>query len=190
MCAAACTPGRCRAAARAGPPASSARPTPAEGLTSPEQRILDAIAWLEALGIEAPDQVAVAFLAGYRYGGGAYKNPRGALRTKGLVEYPGGGAIRLTPEGRALANQPEAALTPEELHERVMARLPGPERRLLRPLLDAYPRALSNEELAGAAGYAAGAGSYKNPRGRLRSLGLVEYPERGRVRAAPVLFLD
>src|SRR6185503_8837239 len=36
---------------------------PIEGITNPMQRILDAIAWLESIGIENPKQVAVAFLA-------------------------------------------------------------------------------------------------------------------------------
>ncbi len=33
------------------------------------------------------------------------------------------------------------------------------------------------------------AGSFNNPCGRLRSLGLVDYPEPGYVKAEPVLFL-
>jgi hypothetical protein len=161
---------------------------PSEGLTGPEQRILDAIAWLESIGNETPEQPAVAFLAGYTFGGGAFNNPRGALNTKGLVEYVGKG-IRLTDAGRALARVPDAPLSTEELHRRVLERLPGPEQRLLRPCLDAYPESLSNEELAAAAGYTAGAGAFNNPRGRLRSLGLVDYPQPGRVVARDVLFL-
>lgn len=157
-------------------------------LAGPEQRILNAIAWLESIGVSTPEQTAVAFLAGYTYGGGAFNNPRGALRTKGLVEYAGDG-IRLTDAGRQVAEFPEAALTTERLHEAVLARLPGPEQRLLRPLLDAYPDALSNDDLADAAGYTAGAGAFNNPRGRLRSLGLVEYPQPGHVAARSILFL-
>lgn len=159
-------------------------------LTGPEQRILDAIAWFEQIGVTEPEQTAVAFLAGYTYGGGAFNNPRGALRTKGLVEYRAGERIALTDDGRSHARVPDAPLTSDELHRRVLDRLPGPEQRLLRPLLDAYPEALSNEELAERAGYTAGAGAFNNPRGRLRSLGLVEYPQPGRVAARSVLFVE
>lgn len=158
-------------------------------LTGPERRILDAIAWLESIGVDTPEQTAVAFLAGYTYGGGAYNNPRGALRTRGFVEYAGSDRIRLTDQGRRLATYPEAVLTTERLHEAVLTRLPGPEQRLLRPLLDAYPKALTNEDLAHRAGYTAGAGAFNNPRGRLRSLGLVEYPQPGHVAARSILFL-
>jgi hypothetical protein len=161
---------------------------PSGDLTGPEQRILDAIAWMESIGIETPQQVAVAFLAGYTTGGGAWNNPRGRLRTNGHVQYVGDG-IRLTDSGRELARYPDGALTAEELQRRVMERLPGPERKILEVLIAAYPDGLSNDELAGRAGYASGGGAYNNPRGRLRGLGLIDY-QGGQVRALPLLFLE
>lgn len=183
------------------PPSRSPRPSPppvtaprqhtAGGtLTGPEQRILDALAWMESLGIADPEQAAVAFLAGYTIGGGAWNNPRGALRTKGLIAYLTGDRLTLTDAGRGHAVAPASALTAEELQRRVLERLPGPEGRLLRVLLAAYPDAVDNDELARAAGYEPGGGAFNNPRGRLRTLGLVEYPERGKVAARPLLFLD
>jgi hypothetical protein len=176
-------------AATAVTPRVAAAPAPLlAGMSGPEQRILDAIAWLESVGVEEPEQPAVAFLAGYSFGGGAFNNPRGRLNQRGLVEYRPGGAIRLTDAGRALANKVEAPGTNEELHERVMQRLGGPEQRLLRPLIDAYPAPMSNAALAGAAGYTPGAGAFNNPRGRLRGLGLIEYPQPGYVVAKALLF--
>jgi hypothetical protein len=71
-----------------------------------------------------------------------------------------------------------------------MERLPGPERKLLRVLLEAYPTPISNEDLAAKAGYADGGGAFNNPRGRLRSLGLIDYPDKGMVVARPLLFLE
>jgi hypothetical protein len=162
--------------------------SPEDGeLTNPEKRILDAIAWMEAIGIETPEQPAVAFLAGYRFGGGAYNNPRGRLRSKGFVEYVGG-RIRLTDEGRGLVEPPDVSPTTTGLHAAVLARLPSPEQRVLQPLLDCWPEPMSNEELADAASYTPNTGGYNNPRGRLRSLGLVEYPAPGQVRANDLLF--
>lgn len=156
-------------------------------LSGPEQRIVDAIAWQESIGIDEPSQVAVAFLANYTYGAGSFNNARGSLRQKGYVEYLAGDRIRLTDEGREHANAPATAPTNAELHARVLSVIGGPEQRLLRPLLDAWPESISNEDLARAANYAPGAGSYNNPRGRLRTLGLVEYVNGG-VRAADLLF--
>lgn len=156
-------------------------------ITRPEQRILDAMAWFESIGISDPEQPGVAFLAGYRYGGGAYNNPRGALRTKELVEYAGD-RLKLTDAGRSLANPPETSLTNEDLHKKVMARLPGPEQRLLQPLIDVYPDSLTNDQLAEQSGYQVNSGGFNNPRGRLRTLGLIEYVGGGQVRAKDVLF--
>ena len=45
-------------------------------------------------------------------------------------------------------------------------------------------------ELAEAVGMEASGGGFRNPLGRLRTLGLIEYPDRGRVRARDVLFLE
>ncbi len=158
-------------------------------ISNPMQRILDAIAWIEDLGIENPKQVAVAFLAGYTYGGGAFNNPRGALRTIGLVEYMGSDRIRLTEKGTELAQWPASTLTTEDLQEKVLSILPGPEQKILRVLIDAYPNAMTKSECAQASGYAQG-GAFNNPLGRLRSLGLIEYPQPGNVVALPVLFLE
>jgi uncharacterized protein DUF87 len=159
-----------------------------EGITNPMQRILDAIAWLESIGIENPKQVAVAFLANYSYGGGAYNNPRGALRSAGLVEYVGD-SIRLTEEGRQVANFPDVPLTAEELQRHVMSVLPGPHQKILKVLLDRYPSPISKDECASLAGYAPG-GAFNNPMGRLRSMGLVDYPQPGYVVAESLLFLE
>jgi uncharacterized protein len=158
-------------------------------LTGPERKILNAIAWLDSVGVSEPEQTAVAFLAGYTFGGGGFNNPRGALRTKGLVNYLAGERIALTDDGRKFAEFPDEVLTTDELHRKVLSVLPGPEQRILKPLLDAYPNAMSNEDLSAAAGYTNGSGGYNNPRGRLRSLGLVEYRDGG-VAARSILFLD
>lgn len=157
------------------------------GLTGPEQRIIDAIAWSEAIGVPEPEQVAAAFLAGYRYGGGAFNNPRGQLKKKGLVSYHSK-KIRLTDTGKAVANIPNSPATVEELHHRVLSRLSGPESRLLQPLLKTWPKSIQVEELARRADYAYGSGAFNNPKGRLRTLGLINYPEPGYIVASDILF--
>lgn len=172
----------------AGKPVVKQAPVQVEGITNPMQRILDAIAWLESIGIENPKQVAVAFLANYSYGGGAYNNPRGALRSAGLVEYVGD-SIRLTEEGRQVANFPDVPLTAEELQRHVMSVLPNPHQKILKVLLDRYPEAISKDACASLAGYAPG-GAFNNPLGRLRSMGLVDYPQPGYVVAESLLFLE
>lgn len=158
------------------------------GLTGPQQRILNAIAWFESIGITEPEQTAVAFLAGYTVGGGAWNNPRGALRTMGLIKYQGE-RLALTEDGRQYANAPTVPLTNDALHRSVMERLPGPERKLLAVLIQQYPAALPDAELADATGYSVGGGAFANPKGRLRSLGLITYPSAKASKAADLLFL-
>ena len=164
---------------------------PSQGLTGPQQRILDALAWLEGLGIaERASRVQAAFLAGYKPGGGAFNNTLGSLRSAGLIEYPSAGEIVLTEEGRACAREADMPLTTEALQRAVLNRLSGPQRRVLQPVIAAWPDEMSVEELADAAGYEAGGGAFNNTRGSLRSLGLIDYPAPGMVVARPVLFVD
>lgn len=158
-------------------------------LSGPEQRIVDAIAWMNSIGVAEPEQTAIAFLAGYSGAdNGAYKNPRGALNQRGLVRYVPGGRIALTDEGAVISTAPEACATSAELHARILAKLPGPERKILELVLAAHPASVTNAELSVAAGYSGpDNGAFKNPRGRLRTFGLVEY-QGGGVRARDFLF--
>lgn len=159
-----------------------------EGLGGPHRKILNALAWLESIGVSPAPVEAVAFVAGYRPGGGAFNNPKGALRTQSLIDYPSSGALTLTDDGREQAEWPDAPGTLADLHASVMARLTGPEQKILQPLLDAYPEDMDVEELAEAAGYSQGGGAFNNPKGRLRTLGLIDYPRAKRAVAADILF--
>lgn len=166
----------------------SPSPLPSGDLTGPEQRILDALAWFESIGVMMPRQSAVAFLAGYSWKGSAYRNPRSRLNTQGLITLDSS-CITLTEKGRTLARKPETPLTAAALQAEVFRRLPGPEKRILEPLLRAYPDWLTNEETATRAGYSAAGSAYRNPRSRLRSLDLIHVRD-GHVRAAGLLFLE
>jgi len=105
-----------------------------------------------------------------------------------LVEYAGD-SIRLTDEGRKYAHYPEMPLTAETLQDHVMSILPGPHQKILKVLLEKYPTPISKDECAALAGYAPG-GAFNNPLGRLRSMGLVAYPQPGYVVAESLLFLE
>jgi hypothetical protein len=158
------------------------------GVTGPEQKILDAVAWFRGVGIEQPEQAAVALLAGYTVGGSSFRNARGALHTKGLIRLEGEG-ILLTEEGADLAHEQPVPLTTEELHRKVLGCLPGPEQRLLEVILRAYPEAAPQETIAEETGYTVGGSSFRNARGRLRTFGLIEFVG-GALRARPLLFLE
>lgn len=181
----------------------AARPTPpAAGsssngeVTGPQQRVLDALRWWEDVGYPEPSKGQVGFIAGYRVSkkvGGTYGNILGQLRSVDLIAYPAAGTVKLTDDGRAQATDPQIPPTTEGLQTAVYARLDGPEQRVLREIVDVYPQEISKKEAGERAGYTVGekiGGTYGNILGRLRSLGLVEYPEAGYVVAQPILFLD
>jgi hypothetical protein len=160
-------------------------------ITGPEQRILDAIAWANSIGIEHPENPIIAFLSGYTNPKSTgYTNPRGYLVGKGLIAYPSPGRVELTSEGSARANQPSTPASREELHRVILERLTGPQARILQVLLEHEGESVPNEELAQAAGYTNPKSTgYTNPRGNLRSYGLTDYPRPGFVRAKDILFI-
>lgn len=173
-------------AASVAPPVAVVRePAPTGG---PGQRILNALAWWKALGHDRPLNEQVSFIAGYTHGSGGYNNPRGSLKSAGLVDYPEPGRVALTEAGEAQAETPDAPPTGEELRRRVLSKLAGPQQRILSVLIDAYPEAVSNEECAAKACYTHGSGGYNNPRGNLKTLNIIGYPTPGYVRAQDWLF--
>jgi hypothetical protein len=167
-----------------------------EGLSRTEQRVLDSLTWWEALGFSQPSKFQVGFTAGYRVGknvGGTFGNILGSLRSNGLIAYPSAGTVSLTDEGRALAQLPDIEPTPEGLQRAVFERLSATERRVLQGIMEAYPEAISKQEAGQRARYTVGenvGGTFGNILGKLRSLGLIDYPSAGQVVAQPLLFLE
>jgi hypothetical protein len=165
-------------------------------LSGPQQRVLDAIAWLEAVGFPEPSKIQTGFMAGYRVGkrvGGTFGNVLGQLRSLELIDYPSAGAVQLTPAGRAAAEMPAIERTTRGLQDAIFGRLSATEQRVLQVLVDEYPRAVTKQDCGARAGYSVGdrvGGTFGNILGRLRSLGLIDYPSPGSVAAEPVLFID
>lgn len=165
--------------------------TPAEdgSLTGPETKILRALAELQSIGKEQPTKNMVAAWAGYSPVGGAFGNPIGALRSKGLIDYPQAGVVTLTDSGRDAAPACEAP-DQDEIWRRIERTCTGPEQKILRALLDnAGADEISKEDLAAHANYSPIGGAFGNPIGALRTKGLLDYPRQGIVKAADWLFI-
>jgi len=175
-------------AQRAAPKAKEQRGPASDGVTVPQQRVLDAIAWWRAFGIEQPTREQVGFIAGYSPSSGGFANLTGQLRSSGSIDYPAGGRLMLTDVGAALSNIPSVALTRDAFHASVRAKLSAPQVRVLDPALAAYPNPISSAEIADIAGYSASSGGFANLRGSLKTLTLIDYPGPGQVRAADWLF--
>jgi uncharacterized protein len=172
---------------KAAPRATSAQPV--EGISRSQQRILDALAWLESVRIREAAKVQLALLSDQSPTSSGYSNNLGALRTAGLICYPSTGKVALTDSGRAAANAPARSPTTDDLHRALEGRLSSSQWRILRSLIDVYPDPLGKDVLASMADQSPTSSGYSNNLGALRSLGFIDYPAPGSVVALPVLFL-
>lgn len=172
------------------PPSSAAHSAPNGKLQPAKQKILDALAWFETVRVDRVDRRQLALFAGASPKSSAYGNNLGSLRTAGLIDYPATGSVALTDIGRDQATPMPVPQTTQDLQQTIFARLQPAKVRLLQPLVEAYPDDLGRDELAETAGVSATSSAYGNNLGSLRTLGLLDYPKQGRVRAGEILFLE
>jgi uncharacterized protein len=159
-------------------------------ITKPQQKILNALRWWEALTCSEKGitREQLAWAAGYSVGGGTFMNLVGSLRSAGWAEYPAGNLVELTQKGRSLAEEIANADSGKEVWTRVQGKLSNPQIKIMTALLNHHSTAISREQLADEAGYSMEGGTFMNLVGSLRTLGFVEYPEKGMVRAMLELF--
>ncbi|MFN4017663.1 MAG: hypothetical protein ACK4JB_20150 [Reyranella sp.] len=181
-------------------PALAARPEPTNpsqskpnavrpGLSRPQQRILDALAWLESIGIGQADRTRVAMLADASPKSSGFEKNVSTLKTAALIEYPFSGELRLTQAGREAANAPTTPPTNAELHAAIRSKISGPQWALLEALIrQRVP--LSRAELAAQAGVSAASSGFEKNVSTLSGFGFVTYPERGCVQVADILFVE
>ncbi len=151
------------------------------------QRILDSLAWYEAIGVSDPSRTQVAWGADTSSKSSAFDNNLSAMRTAGLIDYARGG-LHLTDGGRPLASPPAAPGTNEELQAMVTEKLAPAQRRILKALIESYPAPLSKVDLAHRAETSAASSAFDNNLSFLRTFGVLDYPTRGLVVATKLLF--
>lgn len=184
---------------RRAPPApqlNGAKPAPASviahsgDLTGPEQRILGALAQLTSAGLCPCVRLQVAMFSDYSNPASkGFSNGISSLSSRGLICYPSTGLIDLTPDGRKLVTIDRTPLSNEDLQGKILDMLDGPCARILHATIKRFPRPISRDDLGHESGYSNTASKgFSNSVSRLSSLGLIEYPERGQVRAHSMLF--
>jgi Mn-dependent DtxR family transcriptional regulator len=159
----------------------------AAGIARPQQRVLDAIAELNARGIERPTRSQLGRMLDVSPTTGSFKNNLSALRTAGYLDYPEDWKVALTEAGRGIAAESFSVRTNDDARSRWMATITNPEARMLEIILDAHPEAITREELADALGVSHTTGSFKNNVSALRTLGLIDYPSDGTVKATNLI---
>lgn len=166
----------------------SAAPVGDGSISGVGQKILNTIAALQEMGCTDLDKATVAALVGYHPNAKSYANAMGSLNTGRYVQYLSGGRVTLTAQGQERAVSQLSISSIDELHELWFDRLGNVAKKILEPLINDYPSEVGAEALAESAGYHPNAKSFANAKGRLRTLGLIEYPKPGYVVATKVLF--
>lgn len=178
------TPGP--APARPKSPAARALPkiTPlaaSDVLSKPQLKVLEAIAFFNALGFEQPTRAQIGAAAGYSPTGGGLGNLLGSLRSAGYVEYPAANCAKLTDAGAAAAPPVDHSIP---VRERLASVLSAPQQKII----DALPKdgsPMSREDLGAATDYSPTGGGLGNLCGSLRTLGFVTYPQPNFVAVEP-----
>ncbi len=159
------------------------RESPAgERLGGGERKILTVLAQYQSPG-RTKRQVAI--LAGYAIKGGAFANYLGRLRSLGYIE--GRDLLRITGAGMDALGSYDPLPAGRDLLEHWLRQLGRAERLILQTLADAFPAAMTKENLGASTGYEPSGGGFANAIGKLRTLELIE--GRGELRASEELFV-
>lgn len=172
------------------PPRPPRDPVPAgDGeLTRPQQKMLDALASFEAIGLTEVQKAHVAVFSGQSSKSSGFRANLSTLSAGGYVERLGDGQLRLTDLGREQASPVEVPASLEGLHRAWLDKLSGPQQRMLSLLIDAYPGALDKDLLANRSDQSHLSSGYRANLSTLSSLGLLERRAGGLVAATELLF--
>lgn len=147
---------------------------PGQGVRKPQQRMLDALAWWEAVGVPRPTRYQVGIVARVNATGGYFDNTIGPLATGGYVDRTSG-HFSLTAAGWKLASLPEGVTSLEGYHTLIRTVIKkGPTIRMFDAITAHGTEPLSRDELGAAAGVNPAGGYFDNSIGPLSTLGLIE----------------
>ncbi len=161
-------------------------------ISKTQQRILDALAWYESIGISEPSNLQIGAIALIDATGGHFSNTVGPLSSAGLLQR-GGGTMRLTNEGRALASIPDRVATLNDYHDVLRRRILKVRHAsprtvdILNAVIARGGAEMTAEEIGREVGIDHMGGHFSNTIGPLGTLGLIER-NRGVVRPTEILF--
>lgn len=151
------------------------------GLSKAERLVLTVLAQYP----QGRSRSQVAILTRYAQNGGGFNNALSSLRSKGCI-VGSSDLLKITDAGEATIGPVPELPTGQELLEQWLGQLSKAEKSALAALAEAYPHALTKDELARRAGYEANGGGFNNALSRLRTLELIT--GRGEIRASEVFF--
>ena len=161
-------------------------------ISATQQRILDALAWLESIGNPTPTTLQVGAIALIDATGGHFSNTVGPLSTNGLV-VRGNGVLSLTDEGRKFARMPEKVSSLADYHEMLRQRVRrarsagGKTVEMLDVIIEKGGAELTAEEIGAAVNIDHTGGHFSNTIGPLGTLGLIQR-SHGVIRPTEIIF--
>lgn len=112
-----------------------------------------------------------------------------ATSTAGYIDYPQTGLVKLTSIGHQAAVPLEDVNSSEDVQKMLLAKLPPAKRKIVEVVIAAHPEPMSREHLAAEAGASGSSSSFNNNLSALHTAQIVDYPERGLVKASEHLFI-
>jgi hypothetical protein len=98
------------------------------------------------------------------------------------------GTIELTTEGERAAAAPAEALSLQDFHELALGKLSAGERRILEYLISIHPDAQSRADVGTAVAYDLTGGTGSKHISKLVTLGFVDIPKPGHIKAGELLY--
>lgn len=144
--------------------------------TRPQMRVLQSLAMWRSLGHESPSREMVAAVAGYSPSSGGFNNLLGTLNvgsespTAGAICYPSSGLVSLLADGVGVPSEADG-------RDKLLSTLSNPQRKIIGALVDRGTQA--REDIGAITGYSSSSGGFNNLLGKLRTLGLIDYPAPG-----------
>lgn len=164
--------------ARASNQARDAGSTPAprsDGISGPQQRMLDALAWLDSVGAPGAKWSVLAFLSGQSPKSSGFEKNVSVLRSSGHLLGNGKTiGFELSEQGAAAANAPTSPASSDELHRAIYEKISTPQERMLRALIEAYPHNLTWDELAVRGEQSPTSSGFEKNVSTLKSYGLID----------------
>lgn len=157
-------------------------------LSTPQLKILDALAAFEGFGLSEVDRNNVAVFANQSPKSSGFLNNLSRLRSQGFINYPVRSKVALTTKGQKIAKLTTPINSMAQLHKAWYSKLSNPQARIAKALVQQYPSAIERAELAELTNQSAKSSGYLNNLSALRSLGIIDYPASGQVVATKLLF--
>lgn len=162
-------------------------PAGASGVSRPQQRMLNAMAQLAAMGLARAPRTIVAAMSGQSPSSSGFEKNMSTLRSSGYIHYPDADSLALTAEGSAIADAGRIPLSLADLHGSVRDLVSGPQWRMLEALISAYPDSMDRGALAAQSNQSVTSSGFEKNLSTLRTLGFITYPSSSEAVATELL---